>query len=851
MHLLKGALAAALSIAVGVGVVGCGGETDSPLPQEQGGSSAGGAPGSGGTDGGVDSGAGGVSPGGSGGGSGGTVTVNLCGNGTPDPGEECDDANGDNDDGCTSVCRFSCLTDLDCIDTEFCNGQELCDIDTHKCRLAPSNVVDGTRCGIIHICKAGVCDFAPQTCGDEIRVGTEECDPPDPDHGCGLDCRFVCLSGDATRDCTPADKCNGQSTCDDNTHLCRPRTPLGDYTPCGADNKMQCIDGACSHCGDKVVQTNEGEECDAGDRVDGDGCDHNCKWSCVPGSTDRNCKADDICYADGTCNPSTHRCSPILPAPAGKGCGTGKNCVAGNCVDIRCGDGVTALAIEPCDDGNQNNLDGCTNACVYSCVNAATDCKGLQPCQTATCASNICSLAPDAAKDNQPCTAGGSSATCHSGACTAGTCGNTSLDVGEQCDFGAGANVAGSGCEPTCAYSCQTNADCDDGDPCNGVETCVAVPATGSATAGKKCASGTPKTEGDVCAASPRRICLKKNNKLGCVLSICGDGYTDSAATPKEDCDPPNTAGCDESCKGKTPCKVDGTWGMKVTVDVSWGGGEGVLEPHSSQILQWSILTLAQVPSKPTEFTTTNVRVCGIDIPDFQAVDIAGREWYGLRFANLGIWDLPSMPSFSGTGRVSNLYAGAAIDFDAMTVLTGVRLKDPSGPWPEDLLTLIDGTAGSFEDDDNDGHPGVTFTAKAGPLPMTPYYTPPPSDGNLTFSNPVVNLGDGTNRDSYGRGDRIYIGIRALSSESGSLDTCDSSTGQANVASIDNHIPGCHLAPCTASGCTSPGNSECLPNDVAVADAIKPLYAVSNATFAARRLSGATPNCATVRTALP
>jgi cysteine-rich repeat protein len=527
------------------------------------------------------------------------------------------------------------------------------------------------------------------------------------------------------------------------------------------------------------------------------------------------------------------------------------NCIAGNCVAIRCGDGIVALGAESCDDGNQANLDGCTNVCQPSCANATTDCKGVPTCAVATCTANVCSIGPDSSKDNQACSTGGGSGTCHSGACTTGACGDGTLDAGEQCDYGAGANLAGSGCEPTCLFSCSVNADCDDGDPCNGTETCVSVTPSGAATAGKKCQAGTPQTEGAVCVNNPRRICLRKNNKLGCVLSTCGDGYTDSNANPKEDCDPPNTAGCTDACKGKTPCSITGTWGMKVVVDVNWGAVDGTLEPHNAQILQWTIMTLAQVPSRPTEFNATNVRVCGIDIPDFQGADLAGNEWYGLRFANSAIWDLPSMPSVSGTGRVSNLFAGAAITFDATAVLTGVTLKDPSGPWPPDQTTILDGTDGSYVDHDNDGHPGVTLTARSGALPMTPYYQPPPNDGVLSFDYPIVNLGDGADPATYGRADTIYVGIRALSSEAGTLDTCDTASGQANVASIDNHIPGCHLAPCTASGCSSPGNSECTVDDFSVADAIKPVYSVSNATFAARRLTGASPNCVTVRTTLP
>src|SRR5262249_40119190 len=158
-----------------------------------------------------------------------------------------------------------------------------------------------------------------------------------------------------------------------------------------------------------------------------------------------------------------------------------------------------ALGVEPCDDGNLANADGCTNKCALSCVNAGTDCKGVPTCEKASCASGMCSLGPDSSKDTQPCSTGGGAGTCQSGGCTAGTCGNGTVESGEQCDFGSGNNVSGSGCEPSCLYSCQTNADCDDGDPCNGTETCATAGGTG-----KACSPGTPKLDGDVCGTNPR-----------------------------------------------------------------------------------------------------------------------------------------------------------------------------------------------------------------------------------------------------------------------------------------------------------------------------------------------------------
>lgn len=823
--------AAALSLLVPV-VTGCGGDSTQE-PTGQGGKGTGGL-GTGGADAGVtpdgavESGAGGTAEAGTGG------VPSTCGNKVVDPGEQCDDGNNDNTDGCTDACRWTCQYDDECTDHIFCDGIELC--TNHKCGPAIAPLPDETICGQISTCQGGVCKVAPPNCGDTLVVPPEECDPPDG-KGCDANCRFACVSTDPTRNCSPPDECSQSAGCDDSTHICPPLTQLPNFRTCGAPGSgMQCIDGACTHCGNGKVDP--GEECDDGNRVAGDGCEYNCKFSCKADDPTRDCHATDVCYADGTCNPNTHRCSAIQPAPAGKSCGSGKNCIAGNCVPVVCGDGVTALGVETCDDGNLANADGCTSKCTPSCVNASTDCKGVPSCEVAACSNSVCSFSPNASLDGRACSSGGGSGTCHSGACTAGVCGDGNVDAGEQCDLGAGNNVHGSGCEPTCLYSCQTNADCDDGDPCNGVEKCTPI------TGGQHCTAGTPMNTGDVCQTSPRRICLKRNGQEGCVLSTCGDGFTDTAT---EQCDPPNTVGCDSTCKGKAPCNVTGRWGMKVVVNVSWGGGNGALAAHTGTIVQWTLIDLTQAASS-TSFTANDVKVCGIVIPDFQGISAAGGEWYGLQFADSTIWDKSTMPTFTGTGRVSNLFAGATIDFDATAILVGLTLKDPSGAWPS-LSTLLDGSAGQFVDQDGDGEAGVTLTTKSGAYPPTD--TPPPVNGAKTYSNPIVNAGDGSGPAAYGRADRIYVGIRALSAESGTLDTCNSITGQATVSSIDNHIPGCYTAPCTDSGCTSPAaGGECLTSDAKVADAIKPVYTVSDATFTATRLSS-TANCGTVRTTLP
>jgi cysteine-rich repeat protein len=51
---------------------------------------------------------------------------NGCGDGAPDPGEECDDGNSDVGDGCEPDCRFTCHFDDECQNGDLCDGLELC-----------------------------------------------------------------------------------------------------------------------------------------------------------------------------------------------------------------------------------------------------------------------------------------------------------------------------------------------------------------------------------------------------------------------------------------------------------------------------------------------------------------------------------------------------------------------------------------------------------------------------------------------------------------------------------------------------------------------------------------------------
>jgi hypothetical protein len=86
----------------------------------------------------------------------GACFIASCGNAVVDTAEECDDGrNGDDDDGCTDECRWTCERNADCDDDDGCNGQERCALASHTC-------VTGTRldCDDGDNCTDDSCDSA-------------------------------------------------------------------------------------------------------------------------------------------------------------------------------------------------------------------------------------------------------------------------------------------------------------------------------------------------------------------------------------------------------------------------------------------------------------------------------------------------------------------------------------------------------------------------------------------------------------------------------------------------------------------------------------------------------------------
>lgn len=196
-------------------------------------------------------------------------------------------------------------------------------------------------------------------------------------------------------------------------------------------------------CGDGVVVGLE--ECDDGNRIDGDGCDRNCyATACRNGIAtageecdDGNTLDDDGCVAecrlarcgDGFVRTGVEECDDGNADPA--------DACTETCTNARCGDGIVAAGIEECDDGNTVNEDACPSTCLAARCGDGYIREGVEDC------------------DDQN---GYTGDACPAG-CLAARCGDGYVWRGvELCDP---ADPAGGECPDTCGISSCGDADGD------------------------------------------------------------------------------------------------------------------------------------------------------------------------------------------------------------------------------------------------------------------------------------------------------------------------------------------------------------------------------------------------------
>lgn len=434
-------------------------------------------------------------------------------------------------------------------------------------------------------------DASDAVCGDGIVEGAEECDDGNTvdGDGCSSSCRIedpaavgpcdeledgdecadgkLCLSGHCITpgctgdaDCASENECVEDGSCDLSTYECVEGAPVASGAECGEAGAGtvcalgQCITPACSSnadCDDGVI-CNGAEICDLErfECVAGDPPGHRApcgdagevchlvagEFECrVPGCLeDEDCPALSACHEPGTCNEATLTCVSGVALDHGAACGdAGEICRVDD-------DGIECIVPEcvadaECESANECVEDGSCDLDTFKCIGGGNAENGT-----------ICDL-------------GGAEGQCLSGSCVTGFC-----EIDADCDNGNACD----GAETCVANVCAAGTPPGDGASCGGGDVCLNEQCiTPGCTADQDCASqnecredgscnlsnftcvqGAPRT-GESCSTG---VC---NASAQCVAPVCGNGVLE----PGEQCDDGNTAnndGCSASCNVETAFRI-------------------------------------------------------------------------------------------------------------------------------------------------------------------------------------------------------------------------------------------------------------------------------------------------------
>ena len=269
-----------------------------------------------------------------------------CGDGVLEGGEECDDGNTEDADGCSALCEEEELCGNGQCDKYV--GEEDCETCPEDCGCLEDECCTTGVCIFCHGCGDGVCEpeygdtcgscpeDCPCGCGEECveeSCDFTACQEKDcGDDGCGGSCgecgeHYACLE----ETCVYQPWC-GNGTCDPDAEEQCNSCPLDCECGCGE----QCLDGECTFV------ACDGKECGS------DGCGTFCgscqeHYICDSGS----CVYEPWCGDNECAGDSGEDCSVC---PADCPCGCGEECIAGECI-------FTACFYKEC------GLDGCGGSC--------------------------------------------------------------------------------------------------------------------------------------------------------------------------------------------------------------------------------------------------------------------------------------------------------------------------------------------------------------------------------------------------------------------------------------------------------------------------------------------------------
>ncbi len=318
-------------------------------------------------------------------------STHYCGDGDLDSlnGEQCDDGNTNNGDGCSSSCQTEPLPASVCGNGVVEAGEQCDDgnVFTEACDYGKNSCsVCGSGCKVV--------SGATAYCGDGIlqKIDGEACDDGNNYNGDG--CGYDCIIENNGSICGNGSLELGE-VCDDG-NLVTEQCDYGDPYCFVCSKSCDEVPGFTSYCGDGGLDSFNGEQCDDGNTKNGDGCSFSCQAEQLPvlvcGNSlveageqcdDGNTKNGDGCSSSCQIEdePETLICGNGI-LDFGEFCDDGNTntevCPYGetfcfvcnsSCDEVPgftsyCGDGdLDPLNGEQCDDANTENADGCSSSC--------------------------------------------------------------------------------------------------------------------------------------------------------------------------------------------------------------------------------------------------------------------------------------------------------------------------------------------------------------------------------------------------------------------------------------------------------------------------------------------------------
>lgn len=459
-----------------------------------------------------------------------------------------------------------CLANVECDNGSYCDGVEAC-IGGQCVPGTPVTCPDDGKTCTFEICEESSqsCKtvFDDQSCNNPLFCdGVEKCEPlasgSDPLTGCVAGIAPVCDDGTActTDGCDESnDSCAytpNDAFCDDGQfctggETCAPGAQGALANGCLLGQPVQCEDGVgCTN--DSCSETSDQcvHQLDATQCDDGLHCNgaEVCTAAGCAGGSPPACPGDGIPCTVEACDEASNQCQTT---PTNALCNPGQICVPGQgCVVVACTNNAG------CDDGNA--------------------CNGAETCNTSVPGGTCVAGTPVDCNDSLDCTL--DECTPATGACTHSPLSATCQD-GDLCNGVETCSVA-LGCVAGTPLSCNDGVDCTQ-DSCIPSLGCISTPSSNACQDGLTC-NGIEichLTQGCLPATAPAQC---PGDGIACTIEACVEGVgcvstpNDALCACQEAC-VPALGGCGKfctpaTCQGKTyqcgdcldndgDCKVD------------------------------------------------------------------------------------------------------------------------------------------------------------------------------------------------------------------------------------------------------------------------------------------------------